>query len=122
MRRVDTVCYTGTTHVSLRCGSLQVAYFILLHRNGKVAALSWQPKKMTRVTKPPLAVRGGADACCLIKTLISGIFLLPNTPEIKCMANNNFLFDKLTTTNVTKDLRLRVDIARLWEMEEKQEI
>ena len=43
-------------------------------------------------------------------------------PKIKCRTDSKSLYDTLKTTNVTKDLRLRVDIARLRQMEEKQEI
>ena len=48
------------------------------------------------------------------------MFLLPNQPKIKCKTNIKSLFD--TTTNPTKDLRLRVAIAQLLQMDKNQEI
>ena len=127
MMKVEIICYTDATHASLSCGSSQGAFIIFLHGNGKVVPLSWQSKKLTRVTKSPLAsetlaLGDGADASFLIGSLIKEIFLLPNMPKIRCMTDNKSLFDTLKTTNVTKDMRLRVDIARLRQMEEKQEI
>ena len=123
MKNVEIVCYTDATHASLNCGSSQGAYLILLHGNGKVVPVSWQSKKLIRVTKSPLAsetlaLGEGADASYLIGSLIKEIFLLPGIPKIRCKTDSKSLYDTLKTTNVTKDLRLRVDIARLRQMEE----
>ena len=125
--KVKIICYTDATHASLTCGSSQGAYLILLHGNHKVVPLSWQSKKLSRVTKSPLAsetmaLGEGADASFLIASLMKEIFLLPSIPKIRCMTDNKSLFETLKTTKVTKDLRLRMDIARLRQMEENQEI
>ena len=69
-----------------------------------------------------MALGEGADASYLIANLIQEIFLIPNPPKIKCITDNKSLYETLKTTNVTKDLRLRVDIARLRQMEENGEI
>ena len=127
IHNVEIICYTDATHASLSCGSSQGAYIIFLQGNGKVAPLAWQSNKLGRVTKSPLAsetmaLGEGADASYLIANLMQEIFLLPNLPKIKCVTDNKSLYETLKTTNVTKDLRLRVDIARLRQMEENGEI
>ena len=127
LSKVEIICYTDATHASLSCGSSQGAYIILLQGNGKVAPLAWQSKKLGCVTKSSFAsetmVLGeGADASYLIANLIQEIFLLPKPPRITCSTDGKSLYETLKTTNVTKDLRLRVDIAQLRLMEENGEI
>ena len=50
------------------------------------------------------------------------IFSLRNLPKIKHVTNNKSLFDSLKIANVTKDRQMRVDIARLFQIEENVEI
>ena len=82
---------------------------------------------MLILTKSPLAsetlaLGEGADASYLLASLLKEILVLEEIPKIKCVTDSKSLYDTLRTTNVTKDLRLRVDIARLREMIEKEEI
>ena len=121
------MCFTDATHASLKCGSSQGAYIICLSGNDKMVPVVWQSKKISRVTKSPLAsetlaLSEGSDAGYLLATQIKEIFLMENLPKIKCITDNKSLFETLKTSNVIKDLRLRVDIARLREMEESGEI
>jgi len=127
LKKAEILCYTDATHASLKCGASQGAYIILLHGNGKVIPITWQSKKVSRVTKSPLAsetlaLGEGADASYLLASLLKEILVLEEIPKIKCVTDSKSLYDTLRTTNVTKDLRLRVDIARLREKIEKEEI
>ena len=127
LAKVEILCFTDATHASLKCGSSQGAYIICLFGNDKVVPVVWQSKKISRVTKSPLAsetlaLSEGADAGYLLATQIKEIFLLENLPQIRCVTDNKSLFETMQTSNLIKDLRLRVDIARLREMEEKGEI
>ena len=130
MRRMEIVCHTGTTNASLSCRSSQGAHFILLHGHGKIVPLSWQSKKLTCLTKKPLAplaletleFSDAAVASYLIGSLINDFFLLPNMSIIKCTTDNKSLSETFTTADVTKGLQLMVDIAWLHQMEENQEI
>ena len=103
---------------SLKCGSSQGAYIIFLVGKEKVTPICWQSKKLQRVTKSPivsetLALDEGADASYLLASIIQETYMLQKLPKIICFTDNKSLFNTLKTSNVTKDMRLRVDIARL---------
>ena len=129
MKNVQVVCFTDATHASLSCGSSQGAYIIFLQDVDKrnLSPIDWQSKKLCRVTKSPLAsetlaLAEGADASYLIATMLKEMLQLENIPKIKCFTDNKSLYETVKTTNSTKDLRLRVEIARLRQMVEKCEI
>lgn len=68
------------------------------------------------VTKSPLtsetlALNEGAYAANLLATQIRNIFT--ESPFTNDIIKLKSLFETLKTTNATKDLRLRVDVARL---------
>ena len=95
--------------------------------NNRVVPISWQSKRLNRVTKSPLAsetlaLSEGADAGFLVSALVQEIFNLPSLPLVKCYTDNRFLTDTLITTRVISDRRLRVDVARLREMVAEKEI
>ena len=95
--------------------------------NGKVAPISWQSKKLARVTKTPLASETlalceGADAAFLVASQLTEMFGLSKMPEINCFVDNVSLKETLNTSTIVSDKRLRVDIARLREMVHRGEI
>ena len=121
------ICYTDATHASLPSGESQGAYIVFLAGGGKVAPVTWQSKKLHRVTKSPLAsetlaLGEGADAGHLIASMLKEIFPLSNLPTVSCFTDNMSLRDALHTTHIVDDMRLRVDIARLRESIELKEI
>ena len=87
----------------------------------------WSSKKLDRITKSPiasetLALCEGADSAYLVASMIQEIFILPQLPKIICYIDNASLFETLKTSRSATDRRLRVDIARLRDMTEKEEI
>ena len=73
------LCFPDATHASLKCGSSQGAFIIFLSDGKKVVPLSWQSKKLPRVTKSPLAsetmiLGEGADMCYLLASTLQEIY------------------------------------------------
>ena len=127
MPLVQILCYIDATDANLKCGSSQGVYLICLYENGNMIPVVWQSYKVSRVTKSlhvseTLVLNEGADAVYLLATQIRKIFLLNHIPQIRHITDNKPFFDTLKTSSVTKDLPLRVDVARLREMEENSEI
>ena len=76
----------------LRCGSSQGAYIIFLSDGKNIVPLSWQSKKLSRVTKSPLAsetmaLGEGADMCYLLASTLQEIFLLKDRPKVICFTD-----------------------------------
>ena len=123
MKSVQFICFTDATHASLKCGSSQGAYMIFLQDEHTISPIDWQSKKLCRVTKSPLAseilaLAEGADASYLIATMLMEMFKLQSVPKLICYTDNKSLYETVKTTNSTKDLRLRVEIAKLCQMVE----
>jgi len=64
---INLICYTDATHASLSDGSSQGAYLVAVDGKKGLVPISWQSKKLHRITKSPLAseasaVCEGADA------------------------------------------------------------
>ena len=100
---------------------------LLLGENGKVAPISWQSRKLTRVTKSPLAsetlaLSEAADSGFLIASMVQEMFRLPSLPKVECYTDNGSLTETLQTSKIIIYKRLRVDITRLREMVEEGEI
>ena len=99
----------------------------LLGENGKVAPISWQSRKLNRVTKSPLAsetlaLGEAADSGFLVASMIQEMFNLSSFPKVECYTDNASLTETLGTSKIVSDKRLRVDIARLKEMVGEGEI
>ena len=120
--------YSDATYGSLEDGSSQGGFIVFIQgKDNKVVPISWQSKKLDRVTKSPLAsetlaLSDAADAGFLISALIQEIFGLSKLPPIQCFTDNKSLTRTLETSNLISDRRLRVDMARLREMVSKEEI
>ena len=128
MEEVTVICFSDATHASLPSGASQGAYIVFLRgRNGKVVPISWQSKKLSRITKSPLAsetlaLSEVADAGFLIASLMKEICALEKLPKTICITDNSSLKDMLETTRIIQDKRLRVDVARLRELTRNEEI
>ena len=126
--KLKVVVYSDATYGSLADGSSQGAHLVFVQgENGNVAPISWQSKKLNRVTKSPLASEtlalcDGADAAFLVASHLMELFGLSEFPEIHCFVDNVSLKDTLKSSTIVSDKRLRVDIARLREMVHRCEI
>ena len=122
------VAYSDATYNSLPDGSSQGGILVfLLGENDSVVPISWQSKKLTRVTKSPLAsetlaLNEAADSGFLIASMVQEMFGLSSLPMVDCFTDNGSLTETLQTSKIVSDKRLRVDIARLREMVAEGEI
>ena len=127
-RRLKILAYSDATYASLEDGSSQGGVLVFVQgENEKVAPISWQSKKLERVTKSPLASEASAlgeaaDAGFLVSSLVQEIFGLSSLPPVHCFTDNGSLTSALETSTIISDRRLRVDIGRLREMVLKKEI
>ena len=100
---------------------------LLEGQNGKTIPISWQSKRIQRVTKSPLAsetlaLGEAADAGFLMSSLIKEVFGLTSLPPITCITDSSSLVQHLHTSKLSADRRLRVDMSRLREMVQNEEI
>jgi hypothetical protein len=120
--------YSDATHDSLQDGSSQGGFLVFLEgTNGNLVPMSWQSKKLHRVTKSPLAsetlaLGEGADAGFLVASMVKEVFGLDTLPPISCITDNSSLVQHLHTSKISSDRRLRVDMSRLREMVQEGEI
>jgi hypothetical protein len=124
--QIRVVAYADASHANLPSGGSQGGTLVLLEGNGKVAPIIWMSKKLNRVTKSPFAAETmaqaeAADAGVLIAKMIEEVFKSA-TIQVECRTDSKSLIDHLQTSHVIQDSRLRVDIARLKEMIELNEI
>ena len=88
-----------------------------------MAPISWQSKKLDRVTKSPTKSQSEvADAGFLIAVLLQEVFQLHQVPNVNVKTDNASLVENLHSANIVRDRRLRVDIARIKEMMQRKEI
>ena len=126
--RMTLKVYSDATHASFSDGSSQGGYIVFVEgQNGKTVPISWQSKKLKRVTKSPLAsetsaLGEAADAGFLVASLMKEVFGLMSLPPIQCVTDSNSLVQHLHTTRLSDDRRLRVDMSRLREMVQHKEI
>ena len=123
---IEVDCYTDATHASLEDGSSQGAYLVGIKGKKGLIPVSWQSKKLNRVTKSPIASEAaalcdGADAAYLVSATLKEIFR-NHIVRVKCKTDNKSLMDTLKTMKVHSDKRLRVDVSRLREMVAEDEI
>ena len=119
--------FCDATYASLNDGSSQGGFIIFIEGSKGIAPISWQSKKLDRVTKSPLAseclaLSEAADAGFLIAVLLQEVFQLAKIPTVNVKTDNNSLVDTLHSDNLVSDKRLRVDISRIKEMISLKEI
>lgn len=125
-KQIELECYADATHASLEDGSSQGAYIVAAKGKMGLIPLSWQSKKLHRITKSPLAseasaVCEGADAAYLIAATMKEVYPQKDV-KVVCITDSKSLFDNLKTTKVNADKRLRVDMSRLKEMAIEEEV
>ena len=122
------LCYSDATHASLPHDASHGAYIVsLLGKNNMVAPIAWQSKKICRVTKSQLAsetlsLSEVADAGFMIASMVQEINCLSSLPSVLCKTDYSSLMETLQTTKLIKDMCLCVDIGRLQEMVQQNEI
>ena len=125
---IEVLAFSDATYASLADGSSQGGYIVLLKgQNNVIAPVSWQSKKLNRVTKSPLAsealaVNEAADAGFLVSSMLAEILNLVKLPVVHCFTDSKSLVENIASTKVVSDRRLRVDVARLRQMIERSEV
>ena len=126
-QNIEVLVYQDASHANLPNGSSQGGLLVFLSGNGRVAPIMWSSKKLTRVTKSPLAseasiLTDAADAGFLVAKMVQEVFGLDHLPSVTSKTDSRSLWDHLNTTKVTFDARLRVDVACIREMVKMGEI
>ena len=125
---IEILAFSDATYASLVDGSSQGGHIVLLKGEGNVVVpVSWQSKKLDRNTKNPLAsealaVNEAADTGYLIASMMAEIMNLPKLPIIQCFTDSKSLVENLKSTKAVSDKRLRVDVARLRQMIDRNEV
>ena len=124
---IEVIVYADGSHGALPSGNSQGAAIVFLQGAEKSAPITWRSKKIERVTRSPLAtevsaVADGADLGHLVASMTKEVFHLKNMPRIQMRTDSKSLRDHMETTRVIKDPRLRVDTARLRQMNERKEV
>ena len=112
---------------SLPSGGSQEAMIIFWSGNGKVAPITWKSKKIDRVTRSPLAsevcaIVDASDAGYLVAEMAKELYQLEKTPKVHLYTDSKSLKQNLESTHVIQDPRLRVDMARLKQMIDLEEM
>ena len=113
---------------SLSDGASQGALIVFVKgHNGLVAPILWQSKKLVRVTKSPLASETSAageaaDAGFFVASMLAEILKKPQLPTVHCFTDSKSLVENAMNTKMPSDRKLRVDMSRLRQMIENDEI
>ena len=126
-QNISVAVFGDGSHASLPSGASQGANIVFLVGGGRSASISWQSKKLDRVTKSPLAteVSAAADAADhghLVASMVKELYNTDKLPKIELFTDSKSLKEHLETSKVISDPRLRVDVARLREMREIGEV
>ena len=127
-KELTVLAYSDATYASLTDGASQGAYIVFLQgENGMVAPILWQSKKLDRVTKSPLAseasaVGEAADAGYFIASMLCDTLKDNKLRTVHCFTDNRSLVDTVKSMKMHNDHKLRVDLSRLREMLNRNEI
>ena len=124
---MKVVIYGDGSHASLMSGASQGGNIVFLTGEGRAAPVTWKSKRLDRVTKSPLAteisaVADAADNGYLVAAMAKELFCLQSLPEIELHTDSFSLKEHLDSKKIISDPRLRVDIARLREMNDMKEV
>ena len=126
-QNLKVTVYGDASHGALPNGASQGGSVVFLEGGGRCAAISWQSKKLDRVTKSPLAseisaIADASDSGYLVASIVKQVFCLTMLPQIELVTDSKSLKDHLERKRVINDPRLRVDMGRLREMIELGEV
>ena len=105
------------------------AYIVWLKdRIGNCCPIAWQSRKIKRVVRSTIAAEGlalleGLEAATYFRELISNLLIQePNNLPITAFVDNKSIMEALQSTRLVDDMRLRIDIAALCEMQINNQI
>ena len=125
------VAYSDASFANLMDGGSQGGYIIfLVGENSKYIPVAWQSKRIKRVVKSTLAAEtlalvDLAEACLFFRKLLLELLQLEDYPtnlRIFCKTDNSCLYDAVHSSTQILDKRLRIEMAILRELVDKDEI
>lgn len=111
-RKLKAIAYSDATCASMEDGSSHGRNIIFIKgSSNKLVSISWQSKKLVRVTKSLFAfvvlpLEESTNSGFLMPSFIQEIFNMSALPVVCCYSNNRSLADTLKTTSVISNRRL----------------
>ena len=130
MESLNIKLYSDATFNNLLNGSSQGGFIILLsNKYNNVAPIAWSSIKLKRVARSTiaaetLALSDGCDTSFFVASLTKEMIFMKqyNDINIEAFSDNRLLYETLHTTKPILEKHLRVEIAALREMHEKNEL
>ena len=123
--------YCDASFGKLIDGGSQGGFLIFLTDNKEqYFPIMWQSKKLRRIVKSAMAAEtlvlvDCAEACFWLRNLLQELLFKnseKNLPEIECNTDSRQLYDAVHSIKAVTDKRLRIDIAIIREMLEKNSL
>ena len=128
INKLNLIAFSDASHANLSDGySSGGGYIIfLVNDQGKCCPLSWGSKKIRRVVHSTLAAETLAlvqavDVSYYLSYILSEI-MLGKKIDINCYIDNKSLWENVHSTKCVSEKRLRIDLACLKQMLERQEL
>ena len=129
LNSLSVLVYTDASYGNLPNGGSQGGQIVFLNDGNKVSPVLWHSRKVKRVVKSTIAAETlslaqGAESGFMISTLMSEVITgKPDTRlNLKCVTDNLSLYQAAHSTNQLEDDRLKIDMAIIREMVQRQEI
>ena len=119
--------FSDASYGNLKDGESQIGYLVFLcDRTDRAVLVSWGSKKAKRVARSTLtaetfAAVEGLDSAIVVKQVMEEV-LGRRLPPIEIYVDNKSLYDAAKTTNTLAQKSLRVDMASLRQMLDRNEI
>ena len=123
----EVIVYSDASHANLPSGASQGACILFVAGNNRIAPVHWQSKKLARVPKSSLAaetlmIAEAGDNGVFTASMLKELFALQEMPTVRILTDSRSFCDHLQSTHVLADTRMRVDMARIREMLQVNEI
>ena len=127
IERCQIEVFSDASFANLPDGGSQGAIIVFLKdENGQRCPLYWQTRRLKRVVKSTLA----AETMALLEGAEAGVYLANILKEVlgvkmatvSCITDNKSLVDSLYSTKRVDDKRLRIDMAVLRDMIDREEV
>ena len=119
--------FTDAAFGNLHDGGSRGGYLIFVSDGLRSAPLDWSSHRLKRVARSTLAAEAqalldGISGAMYYRQLLMEIGNLEKPPQVICYSDCKSLVESSQTTNVTKEKRLRIDLALIRESLERGEI
>ncbi len=100
---------------------------LLSVETNQVSPIVWQSKKLARVMKSLFAAESMAQAdvantALLVANMVKEFTMNATNVPVECRTDSKSIYDHLKTCHIISDSGVRIDMARLKEMTELNEI